>query len=485
MTRRPAILGGAPAFPDRLRFARVSVPSLDRVTERLRPSYEAGRLTDGPLVRDLEDATAERLGVRHVVAVSSGTAGLMLALRVIAPSDRPVLLPSFTFSASAHAVAWNGFVPRFADCDGRTFHLDHDDAEARLGEAGVVMPTHLFGAPCAAERFEALARRTGRALVFDAAHGFGATRQGRPVGSFGDAEVFSLSPTKLLTSGEGGLVATPHDDVARSLRSGRDYGNSGDEETQFVGLNARMSELHAALALEALSDIDARIARRRELGRRYCRHVDEIPGLRSQAVDDGDEVTYKAYSIVVEPEYGVERDALVDALHSEGIETRRYFWPPVHEQRPYASSGKADLPVSSYLASRVVTLPIWPAMSDADVDTIADVLMTIHRCARRDGVGPPGSSVLSNGAGRWERDERTLSRSAPDFVVLLAPDGDDPIVLRGTGVALWQALDRPQNTEELANRLAAEFHADPAAVRSDIEPVIARLGAAGVLRAVS
>jgi dTDP-4-amino-4,6-dideoxygalactose transaminase len=485
MTRRPAVLGGAPAFPDGLPFARVPVPPLDRVTERLRPSYEAGRLTDGPLVRTLEEETAQHVGAPHVVAVSSGTAGLMLALRVIAPPNRAVLLPSFTFSASAHAVTWNGLVPRFADSDGPTFHLDYNDAESRLGDAGVIMPTHLFGAPCAAERFEALARRTGTALIFDAAHGFGATRQGRAVGSFGDAEVFSLSPTKLLTSGEGGLVATPHDDVARCLRSGRDYGNSGDDETQFVGLNARMSELHAALALEALPDIEARLARRRELGRRYCRHVDEIPGLRAQAIDDGDEVTYKAYSIVVEPEYGVERDALVDALQAEGIETRCYFWPPVHEQQPYASSRTADLPVSSDLASRVVTLPIWPAMSDANVDTIADVLTAIRHSAQHKGAAPAASPPLSNGAHRWERDERTLSRSAPGFVVLLPPNGDEPIVLRGTGIALWRALDRAQNTEELANRLAQEFHADPASVRSDIEPVIARLGAAGVLRAVS
>jgi dTDP-4-amino-4,6-dideoxygalactose transaminase len=483
--RRPAILGGAPAFPEGLPFARVPVPSLDRVTERLRPSYEAGRLTDGPLVHELEEATAERLGARHVVAVSSGTAGLMLALRVIAPPDRPVLLPSFTFTASAHAVAWNGLVPRFADCDGRTFHLDHDDAEARVGDAGVIMPTHLFGAPCAAERFEELARRTGRALIFDAAHGFGASRQGRAVGSFGDAEVFSLSPTKLLTSGEGGLIATPHDDVARSLRSGRDYGNSGDYDAQFVGLNARMSELHAALALESLSDIDARIARRRQLGRRYTRHVDEIPGLRSQAADDGDEVTYKAYSIIVEPEYEVERDVLVDALRAEGIETRRYFSPAVHDQKPYEAAAAADLPVSSDLARRVVTLPIWPGMSDADVDTVADVLSAIHRCASSEQATRPAAAVTRDGDHRWERDERTLSRSSPEFVVLLPPDGDEPIVLRGTGVALWQALDKAQNAQELATRLASEFHADPAGVRSDIEPVIARLGAAGVLRAVS
>jgi DegT/DnrJ/EryC1/StrS aminotransferase family/Coenzyme PQQ synthesis protein D (PqqD) len=176
---------------------------------------------------------------------------------------------------------------------------------------------------------------------------------------------------------------------------------------------------------------------------------------------------------------------LVDALQAEGIETRRYFWPPVHEQRPYASAGAADLPVSADLARRVITLPIWPAMRDADIDTIADVLAAIHRCARREGPALTASSARRDGAGRWERDERTLSRCTPDVVVLLAPDGDEPIVLRGTGVALWQALDRPQNTEELANRLAADFQADPAVVLADIEPVIARLGAAGVLRSVS
>jgi dTDP-4-amino-4,6-dideoxygalactose transaminase len=375
---RPAILGGPPAFPDGLPFARIPTPPLERVMERLRPSYEAGRLTNGPLVRTLEEATADRLGARHVVAVSSGTAGLMLALRVIAPADQPVLLPSFTFSASAHAVAWNGLVPRFADCEERTFHLDPHDAEQRLGDAGTIMPTHLFGAPCRAERFEALARRAGSALVFDAAHGFGATRQGRPVGQFGDAEVFSLSPTKLLTSGEGGLVATPHDDVARSLRCGRDYGNPASGSTAFVGLNARMSELHAALALAALPEIDARVDRRRNLGGRYCRLLAQIPGLRSQAIDEGDDATYKAYSIVVEPEYGIERDRLADALRAEGIDTRCYFSPPVHQQAPYAAAGTAPLPATTDLARRVLTLPIWPAMHDTDVDTITEVLAMLH-----------------------------------------------------------------------------------------------------------
>jgi dTDP-4-amino-4,6-dideoxygalactose transaminase len=381
MSRRPALIGGSPAFPEGLPFARVSAPPLERVMHRLRPSYDDGRLTDGPLVRNLEELISERLGTRNVVAVSSGTVGLMLALRVIAPPDRPVVLPSFTFSASAHAVTWNGMLPRFADCDRRSFQLDPLDAESRVDGAGVIMPTHLFGAPCDADRFETLARRRGTVLVFDAAHGFGVIRQGRAVGSFGDAEVFSLSPTKPLTAAEGGLITTPHDDVAERLRFGRDYGRSDGSESEFIGLNARMSELHAALALEALKDLDASLARRRELGRRYGRYIDEIPGLRSQLTDDDDEVTYKAYTIVVEPDYGINRDVLVQGLRAEGIDTRCYFSPPVHEQRNYASLTGSDLPVTSDLASRVVTLPIWPAMCDSDVDTVAEVLATLHDCA--------------------------------------------------------------------------------------------------------
>jgi dTDP-4-amino-4,6-dideoxygalactose transaminase len=378
VNRRPAILGGSPAFPAGLPYARVSTPPLDRVAERVRPSYEAGRLTNGPLVRSLEEAAAERLGARHVVAVSSATAGLMLCLRIIAPANRAALLPSFTFSASAHAVAWNQLGLRFAECDPLTFHLEPHDAESRLRDAGVIMPTHLFGAPCRAERFEALARRAGCALVFDAAHGFGATRQGRPVGQFGDAEVFSLSPTKVLTAGEGGLVATSHDELARALRRGRDYGNPDGTHPHFIGLNARMSELHAALALEGITDFDERLARRKVLGCRYDSHINEVSGLRSQAIDSGDEMTFKAYSIVVEPEYGIDRNLLVDALRAEGIDTRCYFDPPVHRQHPYAPYGHPELAVTTKLASRIITLPIWPAMSTADVDAVGETLSTLH-----------------------------------------------------------------------------------------------------------
>jgi len=170
--------------------------------------------------------------------------------------------------------------------------------------------------------------------------------------------------------------------VDEFLRWGRDYGNPGDYDTRFVGLNARMSELHAALALEGLVDFDAHLARRVVLARRYHDRLEGIPGLRPQAVDPRDLSTYKDFTITVDSsEYGVDRDALVLALQREGIDTRCYFWPPVHRQRAYASHYSDELPVTVRLARSVVSLPIYPALSDAAVERITGVLAEVHERA--------------------------------------------------------------------------------------------------------
>ena len=263
-----AALGGAARFPEGIPFVRPAAPELSRVTEILGESWARGALTNGPLVAELERRAAEYLQVPHVVAVSSCTTGLMLALRALEVSG-PVVMPSFTFSASAHAVAWNGATPRFAECDPSSFQVALDDASKHLDGAGAVLATHVFGAPCSPKEIEDLARVIGIPLVFDAAHAFGALHAGVPVGSFGDAEVFSLTPTKPLVAGEGGLVATTREDVAYRVRIGRDYANPGDYDTQFVGLNGRMSEMHAATALASLEGFDANQARRFEIVERY------------------------------------------------------------------------------------------------------------------------------------------------------------------------------------------------------------------------
>jgi dTDP-4-amino-4,6-dideoxygalactose transaminase len=289
------------------------------------------------------------------------------------------VLPSFTFSASAHAVAWNGLRPRFVKCTDDTFQTDLDDARAHLDGAGALMVTHVFGAPCRPAEVEQIGARAGIPVVFDAAHGLGAFHGDRAIGSFGDAEVFSLTPTKLVVAGEGGLVATRRDDLAESLRIGRDYGNPGDYDTRFVGLNARMSELHAALALESLAELDEHLAIRRRLAARYTEQLAAVPGVRVQRIDEGDVSTFKDFTIAIDPaEYGLNRDGLVVALRADGIDTRNYFDPPVHRQQAHAASADRPLPVTERVATEVVSLPLYRALTPADLDRVVGVVAGVQ-----------------------------------------------------------------------------------------------------------
>ena len=370
-----------PSFPDGLPFVRPSTPPLERVMARLAPSYDRGVLTDGPLGRELEEQVAAELGVDHVVAVATCTAGLMLVLRAL-ELEESVVMPSFTFSATAHAAAWNGLRPVFAECDPASFQLDPLDADAHLADASALLATHVFGAPCAAERFEELGRRHGIPVVFDAAHAHGARRGERRVGGFGDAEVFSMTPTKPVVAGEGGLVTTNRADVAAAVRIGRNYGNPGDYDTRFVGLNARLSELHAATALESLADLDHNLTRRRAVASRYRAGLQAVPGLAVQTVDDGDVSTYKDFTIAVdEARFGLSRDAVVDALRRRGVDTRCYFWPPVHRQQAYHALAGVPMPITDRVAGSVVSLPMFPDLALDAVDAVVAILAGIHEHA--------------------------------------------------------------------------------------------------------
>jgi len=369
-----AILGGPAEFPEGVPFVRPAAPELSRVTEILDASWSRGALTNGPLVSELERRACEYLQVPHVVAVSSCTTGLMLALRALEVRG-PVVMPSFTFSASAHAVAWNGAVPRFAECDPFSFQLALDDAGTRMDGAVAMLATHVFGAPCSPKEMEDAARVAGIPLVFDAAHAFGALHAGVPVGGFGDAEVFSLTPTKPLVAGEGGLVATTREEIAYNVRIGRDYANPGNYDTQFVGLNGRMSEMHAATALASLEGFPENQARRFEIVEQYRSGLGPIPGVRVQSVAATDRSTWKDFTIAIEPAaFGVDRNGLRAALAAEGVDTRTYFDPPVHRQTAYRDVDSGSLPITDGASSRVVSLPVYPALDDTTVATIVRLI---------------------------------------------------------------------------------------------------------------
>jgi dTDP-4-amino-4,6-dideoxygalactose transaminase len=377
-----AVLGGTPAFPAGLPLTQVVVADRERLRQRLERILDSGMLTAGPTVRELEEGVAEQLGVPHVVAVASCTTGLMLVLQALEATG-PVVMPSFTFSATAHAAVWAGGRPVFADVGESSLTLDVDDAAGRLDGASALMATHVYGTPCAVERIDSAAAAAGVPVVYDAAHALGSRRGGRPIGGFGSAEVFSLSPTKVAPAGEGGLVTTHDGDLAERVRLARNYGNPGDYDCRVPGLNARMSELHAAVGLASWSELPARVARRNELVGVFAAAVAGVPGIRIPTVDSADLSTYKDLTLVVDEQvFGLDVSSFRHVLDAEGVDTRRYFYPPVHRQQAYRYLGTpAELPVTDRLSPRVLTLPLWTHMTDDTVRDLADLVVRCHESA--------------------------------------------------------------------------------------------------------
>lgn len=366
-----------PLIQNRFRFIRPTLPALDTVLADYARYYAEGMVTNGALVARLEAAVAERLQVSHCVALSSCTSGLMLVLRAL-DLQGEVILPSFTFFATGHAVLWNGLRPVLADCTADSWTLDPDDVERRITErTSAILAVHLYGNPCRIERLAAIARRHKLKLIFDAAHAIGSSAAGRPIGQFGDAEVFSLSPTKLLVAGEGGLVTTNDAVLARRLRAARNYGDTGTYDPELLGLNARMSEFHAALALAGLPLLDMKVARHNRIAETYTELLRSMPGVSFQHVQPEDTSTYKDFSILIDRGVSrLTRDTLADVLLGENVETKKYFFPPLHRQKLFAGWGTGDrgLVQTDRISEGVLSLPIYESLPDETVAQVAQAI---------------------------------------------------------------------------------------------------------------
>jgi dTDP-4-amino-4,6-dideoxygalactose transaminase len=380
----PAILGGLPAFPDGLRLLRPTLPPLAELVPGLRDAFASGIVTKGPALEEYERRLAAHLGVRHTVAVSSCTAGLMLVFDRFRGGE--ALMPSFTFMATATAARWAGLTPVFCDIDPETWTIDPRRVEeARTERTRLILPVHVFGAPADQEALDAVGGRHGVAVVYDAAHGFGARHDGHPIGDAGLAQVFSTSPTKLLITGEGGVVATGDDELAAALRAGREYGNAGDYDPAFAGFNARLPEAGALLGVASLELLEGEARRRNALADIYRRLLEALPGVRLQRIAAGDRSSYKDFSLRLRAaEFGLHRDVVARALDAEGVATRAYYVPPVHRMRAFASVGAAyedRLPETNALCDEVLSLPLYGSMSEDDIERVANCIVTLHERA--------------------------------------------------------------------------------------------------------
>lgn len=385
MSDKPAILGGLPIFTAKAPMVRPLLPAFDEAfAAGMQGILQSGMLTTGQHLRHCEKAVAEHLGVRHAVAVSSCTTGLMLTYRGLGLTGE-VVVPSFTFMATVSAMIWAGLQPVFADVDVQTLTLDPTAAEAAITpNTSALVAIHNFGNPADIEALQTIARRHHLKLIFDAAHGFGTLYQGVPVGPQGDAQVYSLSPTKLLIAGEGGIIATNNDDLAATLRIGREYGNSGNYDSAFAGFNARMPEFNALLCLRSLEMLEQAVRQRNQIAALYMERLGTLPGIGFQQIRSGNRSSYKDFSITVDTEaYGLSRDQLAAALAAENIDTRKYYDPPVHRQTAYRQFAPpaAQLPRTNLLAARSLSLPIWSHMEEAIVLGICQAIERLHTFA--------------------------------------------------------------------------------------------------------
>ncbi|HYK88918.1 MAG TPA: DegT/DnrJ/EryC1/StrS family aminotransferase [Acidobacteriota bacterium] len=365
------------------------LPSIEDVCASFEEILANGRITNfGKYMNQFEAETGTYLGT-PTAALSSGTAGLVFTLAALGlKAGQKVILPSFTFMATAQAVLYAGGIPVFAEI-GDDLTLCTDDLERLLEEhpdTGAVIAVHMYGLPAQVGKLEAVvaraSERCGRkiALIFDAAHAFGSSVDGEMVGGFGDAEVFSLSVTKVLVTVEGGLVSTRDPELLKKIRCMRNYGVLSNYNAHFPGLNGKMSEFHAIVGLHNLRRLGLLLSTRQEKAKCFRRKIESQTQFQVTSWPEGVVHTFKDFTVLV-PEIAKDgyRDQVMRFLADREVETRAYFYPPVHRQAYFVGYANRSLPKTDRLAGRVITLPFFTSITQEEMEYIVSALQDAER----------------------------------------------------------------------------------------------------------
>lgn len=399
-----SIFGGAPAFPKELVVGRPSMPDRNALHRRIDEMLDSRQLTNGgQFVRAFEAELRQQIGCRHVVCVCNGT----MALQVMAKACNlagEVVVPAMTFVATPHAMQWIGLKPVFADIDADTHTLNPASVEQCIsGQTSAIVGVHLWGNPCHISELQELADYHRLKLLFDASHAFGCTHLGIPIGCFGDAEAISFHATKVMHSIEGGAILTNDDGIAERCRLMRNFGISGFTSISSAGINAKMSELAAAVGLTSLENLPTVVRNNGDRMAEYRIAIEKIPGLQL-AIPETTEQQNSQYVVVRvdEERLGLHRDMLMQILQAEGVFVRSYFSPGCHNAEPYCSDAARPgppLPVTDQLLQQVMQLPTGPDVSHQDIAKIGLLLESIyhHRNSLRDMIAknahnPAGST---------------------------------------------------------------------------------------------
>ncbi len=374
-----AIFGGSSVFKEKLHVGRPNLGNRERLFERINDILDRNWLTNNGLyVQEFESEISRMIRVKHCIAMSNATVALEIAIRGIGLTGE-VIVPSFTFIATAHALQWQEIRPVFCDIEPLTHTIDPRLVEAMITPRTTgIVGVHLWGRACEIEALTDIAHRRNLKLLFDAAHAFGCSYGGRMIGNFGDAEVFSFHATKFLNTFEGGAVVTNDDDLAAKMRLMKNFGFCGYDKVIHLGTNGKMSEISAAMGLTGLESLEEFIASNYQNYKEYQAQLEGLEGIQLLKYSEDEKSNYQYVVLEVDEEFTrISRDRLVEILWAENIMARRYFYPGCHRMDPYHSlfpdAGKS-LPVTEHVAERVITLPTGTSLNVDDIERICQII---------------------------------------------------------------------------------------------------------------
>lgn len=376
-----AINGAPPAFGEQLHVGRPNIGSRDAFIKHVDTIFDNRWLSNnGPMVQEFEQRVADYHNVKHCIAMCNGTVALEIAIRALG-LEGEVIIPSYTFIATAHALSWQAITPVFADIDPVTHTLDPAAVRRMITPRTTgIIGVHLWGRGAPVDELQAIADEHGLKLMFDAAHAFGCSYQGKMIGNFGACEVLSFHATKFFNTFEGGAVLTNDDELAETMRLMRNFGFVALDNVVHPGTNGKMIEVAAAMGLVNLDAIDSVIAANRRNYHAYREALTGLRGINLLTFNEAERNNYQYVVMEVGAECSVLRDRIIEALHAENIRARKYFWPGCHNMQPYRDlypHAGLLLPNTQQVANRVVVLPTGTTMSIEMVNTVAAVIRVL------------------------------------------------------------------------------------------------------------
>ena len=358
--------------------AQPLLPPLEEFIPYLENIWESKILTNnGPYHQQLERALCEHLGVKHIALFTNGTVALVTALQTLRIKGEVITTP-YSFVATAHSLLWNAIDPVFVDVDPKTLNLDPAKIEAAITpQTTAIMPVHVYGHPCDVDGIQKIADNYGLKVIYDAAHAFGVRDHGGSVLRHGDLSVLSFHATKVFTTFEGGAIVCPDAKTKQRVDHLKNFGYVDETIVVAPGINGKMSEFSAALGLLQLKGVDAALRRRKAIDARYREGLAGVGGIHCLQGAGETAANYAYFPILVQSGYPLSREALYKKLRDNGIHARRYFYPLISDfpmYRGLPSAAQSNLPAASKAASEVLCLPIYPALSDEQVDSVVELL---------------------------------------------------------------------------------------------------------------